>query len=179
MLKRLRQHIARSKVDLSCVDPQFLRKTYRETSWDNESIGHFVPVGCRFINCNFKGINFNGGCFGGGKEDTVYLNCNFDQTKIEYVSVGCARFEACSFKNVNINDFFAMSAEFVNCIFSGRIQATVFNGSVQKDLVVALGRSNNQFEGNDFSMATLNDVAFRTGVNLELQKLPTNWNNEA
>ena len=37
----------------------------------------------------------------------------------------------------------------------------------------ALGRTSNEFRGNDFSGMDLIDVGFRTGIDLSLQRLPT------
>lgn len=179
MINRIRQWIARSKVDLSYVDPRFLRKTYRNVDWTKEDFSNFVPVGCRFENCNFEGVNFSKVCFGEGLEDTEYINCNFNKTKIFARAAGNAKFDSCSFKETNIIEFFAFCVEMTNCVISGVLRKAVFNGKVPDDSVIPLNRTRNKFEGNDFSQAKLVDVAFRTGIDLSLQRLPEGWCNEA
>jgi hypothetical protein len=66
-----------------------------------------------------------------------------------------------------------MSVEFVDCVFSGKIQKAVFYGSIAEHQRVALGRAKNEFRGNDFRECELVDVDFRSGIDLTNQKLPT------
>ena len=63
--------------------------------------------------------------------------------------------------------------ELVDCLFTGRLRRSFFNGTVPEELVDALGRTSNEFRGNDFSGMDLIDVDFRTGIDLSLQRLPT------
>ena len=49
----------------------------------------------------------------------------------------------------------------------------IFNGSVPLEDRSDAGRETNQFEDNDFSRAKLVDVAFRTGIDLTRQRLPS------
>jgi hypothetical protein len=60
----------------------------------------------------------------------------------------------------------------VDCVFSGKLRKTVFNGTVKPEDQSVVGRHTNEFRGNDFSRAKLEDVSFRTGIDLERQKLP-------
>jgi hypothetical protein len=65
------------------------------------------------------------------------------------------------------------TVEFVGCSFSGQLRKAVFNGSVPLGKRDIAQRTKNQFEGNDFSRAKLLDVAFRTGIDLSQQRLPS------
>jgi hypothetical protein len=49
----------------------------------------------------------------------------------------------------------------------------IFNGTVPEEDRPWVGRERNEFHGNDFSGADLIDVAFRTGIDLEQQRLPS------
>ncbi len=63
-------------------------------------------------------------------------------------------------------------ARFVDCTFSGTLRKVVFNGSVRADKSGVFGRDVNEFRGDDFSRAKSVDVAFRTGSDLDQQRLP-------
>jgi uncharacterized protein YjbI with pentapeptide repeats len=179
MLSRWFRARSKSKVDLSFVDPNFLRKTYEGGDWSGHRFGHFVPVSCTFRSCTFEACNFVQACFGGGLEDSYYTNCTFDRSYIRARAPGNARFESCSFLNVEIVELFGHSIEMINCRFSGVIRKAFFNGEVLAHTAADLGRASNEFEGNDFSKAQLVDVSFRTGIDLCRQRLPTGWRNEA
>ena len=110
-------------------------------------------------------------------EVTRYISCSFDRATINSIAPGHARFERCTFKDADFVQFFSHTVEFVNCEISGVIRSAFFNGTVPPECVSALGRKVNEFRGNDFSGATLVDVAFRTGIDLSLQEMPTDWVN--
>jgi uncharacterized protein YjbI with pentapeptide repeats len=179
MLHRIRHWWFPPKVDLSCVNPRFLRRSYKNVEWSAQELQHFVPVGCLFESCKFEDADMLHTCFGGGLEDSVYVNCSFDRSTITAVAAGNARFTSCSFLNVNIVAFFANSVEMVDCRISGIVREAVFIGTVPKDRAPALKRVKNRFEGNDFSEARLLDVDFRNGIDLRLQKMPAGWKSGA
>jgi hypothetical protein len=54
------------------------------------------------------------------------------------------------------------------------MERCIFNGKVPPEKRSFLGRDRNEFHGNDFSAANLIDVAFRTGIDLAQQRLPSN-----
>jgi hypothetical protein len=97
MFEELRHWLFLPRVDLSCVDPRFLRQTYTNVAWSRQDLQHFVPVGCRFQSCKFEDADMLDTCFGGGLEDTAYVNCSFDRSAITAVAAGRAGFENCSF----------------------------------------------------------------------------------
>jgi uncharacterized protein YjbI with pentapeptide repeats len=178
-MTRVQRPFSKTQVDLSYVDPRFLRKTYRMTDWSGQKFEDFVPVGCTFEACLFEGCDFRHVCFGGGLEDSHYIRCSFDRSTIRATAPGNARFEQCSFQNVELIELLSHAVEMINCTFSGVIRAAFFNGAVLADVAPGLGRSRNQFEGNDFSNARLDDVSFRTGIDLSKQQFPKGWRNEA
>jgi hypothetical protein len=61
----------------------------------------------------------------------------------------------------------------IDCTFSGRLKAAIFNGMVPEDERAMIGRVSNEFRGNDFSALDLIDVTFRTGIDLSKQILPS------
>jgi hypothetical protein len=72
-----------------------------------------------------------------------------------------------------LDSWFCFAVELVGCSFSGQLHKAVFNGRLPTEKRDVAGRSTNQFEGNDFSRAKLLDVAFRTGIDLSNQRLPS------
>ena len=179
MISRILKAFRKPKVDLRWVDPQFLRQTHRQTDWSGKRFANLVPVGCVFDSCLFEGAHFAQVCFGGGLEDSRYVNCSFDRATIRATAPGNARFESCSFRNVDIIELFGFRIEMVDCHVSGIVRKAFFNGTVPPDIAPDLGRTFNAFEGNDFSNATLVDVVFRTGIDLSKQKMPIGWRSDA
>lgn len=84
---------------------------------------------------------------------SYYVDCSFDRSRLQvHGGVGCARFERCSFEDVELNGWSSHRAEFIDCTFSGRMRTSFFNGTVmEKEDRRALGRKRNEFHGNHFS----------------------------
>lgn len=133
----------------------------------------FSAEGCRFEACRFDGAVIESASFGAGRLVSEYVGCSFDGAKLRMGPGGYARFVDCTFENSVIEHWFCFAVEIVGCTFSGRLKKVVFNGSVPSDKQGTAGRRVNQFEDNDFSRARLADVAFRTGVDLTRQRLPS------
>lgn len=136
---------------------------------------YFTAVSCRFAECDFSGVQItHGGSFGGGDGYTEYVDCLFDGAKFAGISAGRATFVRCSFRDVWIRKMFSHDAEFIDCVFSGRIQSAVFNGrTAQYEGMVPNPKEGLEFKDNDFSAATLEDVGFRSGVDLSRQSMPS------
>jgi hypothetical protein len=64
-----------------------------------------------------------------------------------------------------IRQWFTFAADLVECRFAGRLNGVVFNGRDDT------GRGKNEFVGNDFREADLDDVDFRD-IDLDAQLLP-------
>lgn len=178
MFWRKNRRTVPDKPDLRFIDPTFRRRRHVDADWSGQTFDQFIPVGCRFEACLFENVNFKSACFGGGAEDSYYVGCSFDRATIRSIAPGYARFESCTFYDIEIVQFLAMSIEMVDCVVTGIIKQAFFNGAVPDEDVSALGRSTNEFRGNDFSGATLLDVDFRTGIDLSAQRMPKDWRTE-
>jgi hypothetical protein len=133
----------------------------------------FSAEGVSLERCAFDGSVIRSASFGAGRATSEYVDCSFSGAKIHMGPGGYARFVNCTFENVAIDSWFCFAVELVGCVFSGQLRKAVFNGSVPPEKRDVAGRSTNQFEGNDFSRAKLLDVAFRTGIDLSEQRLPS------
>jgi len=140
--------------------------------FSGQADGYFGAVGCTFDDCNFSNMKLRQFTFAGGTEPTRYRRCRFDGSRIQHVIAGLARFESCSFLDVDINRLFSHAAEFVDCVFSGVLRSSVFFGRVFETCREDTSRVVNEFRGNDFSAMRFIDVDFRQGVDLAKQRLP-------
>ncbi len=131
-----------------------------------------TAVGARFEGCNFEKLRLGNFAYGAGKELSEYVDCNFDGLRVDFMGGGYARFVRCTFHNVNLREWYSWSTELIDCTFSGRLRGGIFSGTVREDDRSFVRRKKNEFRGNDFSEMALEDVAFRNGIDLSLQKLP-------
>jgi hypothetical protein len=132
----------------------------------------FASVGSRFEACNFDRISVKAASFGEGKTKSEYVGCSFNRAKLSMGPGGFTRFVDCSFREVDIRDWFCFQVEIVDCEFSGKLRRAFFNGRVPAPHIGWVGRTTNEFRGNDFSQMDFEDVDFRTGIDLRNQKLP-------
>jgi len=133
----------------------------------------FSASGCRFKRCKFEKMTIEGAGFGDGHEQSEYVECRFDASRINVGPGGYARFVRCSFREVDLRDWFCFTVELVECTFTGVLRTVVFNGTVPPEDQRSLRRTKNEFRGNDFASCDLIDVDFRSGIDLEAQRLPT------
>ncbi len=129
-------------------------------------------VECRLSHCHFDRATIKQACFGAGSRISEYSDCSFNRSRIRALAPGNARFVRCSFRDILIRDLFAVSLEFIDCTFTGRIEKAAFFGAIPKEDHTAVGRTRNEFRGNDLRHVELVDVAFRGGINLDEQRLP-------
>jgi hypothetical protein len=132
----------------------------------------FVSMGSRLEGCNFDHARIESASFGGGQEMSEFTDCTFDGARMNMGPGGFARFVRCSFNSVDISNWICFAVELVDCKFGGRLRRAVFNGTIPEDKRIIIGRSYNEFSGNDFSAMDLIDVSFRAGINLAQQILP-------
>ena len=144
----------------------------QEESFSDKKLVQFSAAGCRFESCRFDRIRIESGSFGGGREMSEYVGCSFNGARITFGGGDRARFIGCSFRDVDLRDWLCLTTELVDCTFSGRMRRAIFNGTVPERDRAGVGRVRNEFRGNDFSAMDLYDVAFRSGIDLSLQKLP-------
>jgi hypothetical protein len=143
----------------------------REVDFSDRRLDQFVSVGSRFNSCDFSRANINDAALGAGRVQSEYVDCIFDGARMR-AGGGMARFNRCSFRDVQLRDWFCFTTEFVECVFSGSLSKVVFHGAVPLSERDFAGRLTNEFRGNDFSNAHFQDVAFRTGIDLTAQILP-------
>jgi uncharacterized protein YjbI with pentapeptide repeats len=158
------------------IDPNELltvkKQNLKKADFSRRKLKDFCSINSHFEDCNFENMRVD--CFrtGSGLELSEYINCSFDGSRFKKVMAGYARFINCTFRNTVIKDMFSFQADFINCIFSGKMKGVVINGSVPKEMRLAFGKEKNEIYGNDFSGVEMDDVGFRTGVDLSQQKLP-------
>ncbi|MFI6183962.1 pentapeptide repeat-containing protein [Nonomuraea sp. NPDC051191] len=103
---------------------------------------------------------------------SVFRDCVFRRTRFPYSTFfGNVRFERCTFDRSRLRDqTHTFEAEFVDCVFRGRVQNVNFWGRPMQDQT-ALGRERNDFSGNDLTGAELDYVAFHH-IDLQAQRWP-------
>ncbi|MFI6512676.1 hypothetical protein ACIBCT_34140 [Streptosporangium sp. NPDC050855] len=141
---------------------------------DNVSIGN----GSTLVRCTFRDARIAGGCLGTGVRVSTYVECDFDGSSIRNVQSGRARFVSCSFRDVEIKDSFFLETAFVECVFSGTVEDSVFDADTWSRERKWFRRKKepevHEYRGNDFSGVRFRNVAFRGGVDLRLQTFPEN-----
>ena len=135
-------------------------------------LNRFYAGNCRFTDGNFTNMRVRDVSWGGGVTQTVFEGCVVDGSRLD-MQLGFVRFENCSFRDVTITHFCPTAMDLIDCVFTGSITEAVLNGKiVWPPRRERLGRTRNEYRGNDFSQARLEDVSFRYGIDLRLQKLP-------
>ncbi|MFO0789514.1 MAG: hypothetical protein U0805_08650 [Pirellulales bacterium] len=141
------------------------------TDYSQRELRKFTSIGSKLERCRFDNARIEDASFGSGLEMSEYIECSFDGVRIQHGG-GFARFVRCSFRNIDFRSWLCFGAEFIDCVFTGRLKGCIFNGTLLEQDQPYLGRVRNEFHGNDFSGADLDDVAFRTGIDLTQQRLP-------
>jgi uncharacterized protein YjbI with pentapeptide repeats len=119
----------------------------------------FTAEDCRFVDCDFSRVEAEWLPFASG--DSLFRNCRFDGARIG--DFGEVRLERCQFVDADLEGWSTWTANLVGCRFVGRLSGVVFNGRDGE------GTRTNEFVGNDFRDADLDDVAFRFGIDLNSQ----------
>ncbi|MFI6780624.1 hypothetical protein [Micromonospora sp. NPDC050276] len=162
--------------------------------FSRQGLTGLVGVGARFERCRFDGLRFQDVALGSGMELSQFVECSFDGALLTG-GAGYSRFVGCTFRDAEIRDLTASYLELIDCVFTGRIRSTTFwgapppgsaerfasnlaflarQGRAEPPGYRALAlRESNEFHGNDFSAADLVDTAFRYGVDLTRQRLPS------
>jgi hypothetical protein len=99
---------------------------------------------------------------GAGERPSVYVDCVFDGSRIRFNPGGLARFERCSFRDVELRDWMSFGTELIDCVYTGKMRRSFFNGRPGLHATPGLDRDRNEFRGNDFSGMEFIDVGFRT-----------------
>lgn len=144
-----------------------------DMDFSGRKVLQLAATGSKIERCRFDKVRAESCAFGTGKELSEYIDCSFDGLRFRHGNGGYSRFVRCHFRNVDLQEWFCYSTEFIDCTFSGRLRKAIFMGSVPEDERSFVRREHNEFRGNDFSAMTLEDVAFRNGIDLTLQRLPS------
>jgi hypothetical protein len=116
--------------------------------------------------CSFDNQSVESVQIGGGSGRTLMRSCSFNGARWKSTTLGDARFERCSFRNIQAGPWLARRVDMVDCVFSGRLTDLVFWARDPS------GLKSNEFKGNDFTECDLVGPAFRGGVDLLAQGLP-------
>jgi hypothetical protein len=128
----------------------------------------------RFRRCRFERMRVAVAGLGVLGHPAEFVECSFDGSRLGPPCGGSARFERCSFRNVNIPSWICESVELVDCVFSGKVEAVFFGTIPDNDLKLRerLGRVRNEFHGNDFTGVHPFGISFIEGIDLSVQRLP-------
>ena len=131
--------------------------------------------GCTFIRCDFRKAVLLGSI--GMPPRSAFADCRFDGADLRGADPGEARFERCTFDAARLDGWHTWSAEFVACRFAGRIHDVEFAARPPTVRVPERGGApiewpQNEFRGNDFREAVLDDVEFVGGIDLDAQLWP-------
>jgi hypothetical protein len=167
---------ATSKDSLKISDDQRIVLDHARLDGENYSgrkLLQFASIGSHLRACNFDQTQIQSASFGSGRETSEFVECTFNGARMDMGPGGFSRFVRCSFRDVTIRNWICLSVEMIDCTFSGRLDTAIFNGTVPEDRRGIIGRASNEFHGNDFSAMNVIDVAFRTGIDLTKQVLPS------
>lgn len=146
--------------------------------WDHVDVGglriaNYVARGALLTDCSFVRCTIEAGVLG-HLPMVVYRDCDFERADLHGCSPMFARFERCRFVDTNLVDWRAVDAEFVGCVFTGRLLRVRFSGTPLGAGREALRRirTHNDFRDNDFSGADLVDCSITGGVDLDSNRWP-------
>jgi hypothetical protein len=131
--------------------------------------------GSRLVRCSFAGVRAKSAFLGAGGVQSLYVECNFDGARFGHLgNGGNARFERCSFREVDFKGWTCTTVEMIDCVFTGKLRSTLFHGTVFMEANrKEVGRDRNEFLDNDFAGLSTFGVSFRTGIDLTRQRLPS------
>jgi hypothetical protein len=140
--------------------------------FSNRKLDIFDVIGSQFSACRFEDTRCKSVCLGAGGGMSYYEGCVFDRSRLRFTFAGFARFVSCSFRQIEFSNWLCTGCEFVDCVFSGKLDGARFFGTVPERDRRLVGRDQNEFDGNDFSEASFRDVSFTGGIDLARQQLP-------
>ncbi|HEU5287079.1 MAG TPA: pentapeptide repeat-containing protein [Candidatus Limnocylindria bacterium] len=152
------------------------RVTVRDADFRRVTFDQFAPEGCTFEHCDFSGQTLDRRYqpLFSSRRQSIFRDCSFDGADLTGVRPGQARFERCSFADAKIDAWESFTAEFVDCVFAGRVHNVRFYGRPWGAHAEQLdpARKVNAFTGNDFRKADLMGVTFIHGVDIGKQRWP-------
>ena len=137
---------------------------------------HLGIEGSTFEDCDFSRVRIRSGSFDASRTSS-FVRYSFDGLRPGATSWGVSRFVDCSFRDMDVKDWFLPAAEFISCRFSGRFDGIVLFGTPQapydKPDRLSPWRTSNEFRGNDFSGADLRFPDLRFGVDVGANTWPS------
>jgi hypothetical protein len=151
----------------------FERIAVRRVSFRDSDFFFLGVFGCIFEDCDFTGARISAGQLS-HFPPSIFRRCRFHGLDLRTVSPFTARFEECSFSNSDLRGWNCALTEFVRCVFAGPLVKVLFSGRPWGPGAhdKRLGRSKNEFTGNDFRQADLRDCSFRWGIKVSEQLWP-------
>ncbi|WP_068927383.1 pentapeptide repeat-containing protein [Planobispora rosea] len=141
------------------------------------SVHNSTFEGCDLSGTAFDRLSMGATCVQGPWDgvdwpQTIFRGCTFRRTRFPPLTFfGNVRFERCVFDRSRLrNQTSTSEAEFVDCVFLGRVREVNFWGRPTEHQT-SLGRDRNDFTGNDFTGAELDYVAFHH-IDLRAQRFP-------
>jgi len=154
----------------------FDRVTIRDADFRRATFDAVAPEGCVFERCDFRAQTLGRPyqSLFSSRRQSVFRDCRFDDADLTGVRPGQARFERCSFANARLDGWESYRAEFIDCVFAGRIANVRFFGRPWGNGAEILepARKKNEFRGNDFRGADLVGVTFVHGIDIAAQRWP-------
>lgn len=154
----------------------FGRATIRGVDFRRARFDKFSLSGCLFVACDFRAIRMDRRYqpLFAAVPPSIFRDCRFDGADLRKIRPDAARFERCTFDDANLDGWRTDAAEFVGCRFAGAMGAVTFLGRPigAAARAAAPDRKRNEFSGNDFRDADLDDVVFAHGVDLAAQRFP-------
>lgn len=148
-----------------------------EVDFSALTLPSFMTSASTLHGCRFVGTRFEHGYLAMNEQST-FVECDFTNADLRHAYPGQARFVNCSFHNTRLDGWLCDAAEFVDCRFSGSVRSVQFYGAPPPDsswvrsdgLIPSRGR--NEFRGNDFMSAQVEDCLFIFGIDLDAQRWP-------
>lgn len=181
--------------DLPAIDGDlkvFLERIqFESVDFSGLEFAEFRAAGSTFTRCDFSNTRFGPLDLGQERAEwdwqwlvrprdrryaqTTYEECVFRRTRLDPYNthLGNSRFVRCVFERAWLRELlFTFSAEFVDCRFVGKVIECNFWGAIpDRETARWVGRTTNEFRGNDFRDADLIWVGFH-GVDLDAQRWP-------
>lgn len=163
---------ARQPADEGVV--QLRRAALRGVDFRKARFDRFDLGGSLFERCEFRGLRIDkrfAPMLVASPRNT-FRDCHFDGADLRRTRLGQTRFERCTFDDAFLDGSHAEAAEFVQCRFAGPLDALTFHGTPPSTERLVPPRKRNEFRGNDFRDAEIQDVAFVGWIDLHAQRWP-------
>jgi hypothetical protein len=152
------------------------RATIADVDFSKATFDRLAPSACTFVRCDFRAATLDRRLLPlfKARQRNTFRECRFDGADLRGIDPGSSRFEHCVFDGADLTGWNAVTAEFVENHFAGRIAHVRFYGRPWGPTANDLEphRTVNEFRGNDLRDAELTDVAFLMGIDIGKQRWP-------